>query len=115
MYGLYILKDGNYLENLRITLCSNSSILRLALFELQYLHFGKLLWNKFCISVKFSVDYYHFENFWNSTEASLLKRYGSLLSIIVEISDGYLILKEKVNQTEAALKTGIFTRGDGFW
>ena len=65
--------------------------------------------------MKFSVDYYHFENFWNSTEASLLKRYGSLLSIIVEISDGYLILKEKVNQTEAALKTGIFTRGDGFW
>ena len=116
MYGLHILKDGNYLENLRITLCSNSSILRLALFELQYLHFGKLLRNKFCISVKFSVDYYHFGKFWDSTETSLLKRYGSLLSIIVEItSDGYLILKEKVDQTEAALKTGIFTRGAGFW
>ena len=65
--------------------------------------------------MKFSVDYYHFGKFWDSTETSLLKRYGSLLSIIFEISDGYLILKEKVNQTEAALKTGIFTRGDGFW
>ena len=65
--------------------------------------------------MKFSVDYYHFGTFWDSTEASLQKRYGSLLSIKFEISDGYLILKEKVDQTEGALKTGIFTRGAGFW